>query len=102
MMVLQFDPVTGQLFFFAAFIGIVYLFFLRPQVKKQKAQDKFVLDLSKGDEVVTASGIIGRVNKIDPHCINLELGPKNFIQIMPSAISKDMTELYIKRKAENK
>lgn len=100
-MFLQFDPLTGQLFFFTAFIGIVYMFFLRPQVKKQKAQDQFVVDLSKGSEVVTASGIIGKINKIDSQSIQLELGPKNFISVIPSSISKEMTEHYLKRKLEN-
>ena len=71
---------------------VIWLFFLRPQAKKQKAQSKFVEEMQKGDEVVTSSGIIGRVNKIEDGVITLEIGNKNFIRILRSSISKEMTE----------
>ena len=44
---------------------VFYLFLIRPQQKKQKEQTKFMDDLQKGDSVVTASGIIGTINKIE-------------------------------------
>lgn len=51
---------------------VIWLFFFRPQAKKQKAQNKFIEELQKGDEVSTASGLIGRVNKIDDGIVTLE------------------------------
>lgn len=97
MVSLQFDPATFNFIFIAGVMLVMYMFFIRPQVKKQKAQDEFVKNLSKGDEVVTTSGLIGRVNKIDSHSINLELGQKMFVQMVPGAISMEMTENYKKR-----
>ena len=79
----------------------MYFFFLRPQVKKQKAQDNFAKDLTKGDEVVTGSGIIGRINKIEGNIIHLQIDQKTFIRVLKGAISKEMTENFNK-KAEEK
>ena len=63
-------------------------------MKKQKEQSKFSSELKKGDEVVTASGIIGQINKIEDNAITLELDSKTFIKVVPSAVSKEMTDQY--------
>jgi len=72
-------------------IGVFYFFFIRPQASKQKAQGKFVSELGKGDEVVTARGLIGRVNKIEGNIVHLQIDQKTFIKVMRSAISNEMT-----------
>ena len=48
-------------------------------------------DLQKGDKVVTASGILGQINKIENDIVTLEVGTKTFIQVTKDAISKEMT-----------
>ena len=83
----------------ALMLAFFYFFFIRPQVKKTKEQGVFTAELKKGDEVVTASGIIGHINKIEEHSITLELDSKTFIKVVPSAISKEMTDQYNKVKA---
>jgi preprotein translocase subunit YajC len=75
-------------------LGIFYFFFMLPQSKKQKAQAAFLGELKKGDEVVTASGIIGHINKIEDGCITLELDSKTFIKVVTPSISKEMTDQY--------
>lgn len=84
---------------FLLMLAIMYFFFLAPQMKKQKEQSKFSSELKKGDEVVTASGIIGHINKIEDNCITLELDSKTFIRVLPGAISKEMTDQYRGKKA---
>ena len=54
-------------------LGVFYFFFMRPQMKKQKEQGAFANELKKGDEVVTASGIIGQLNKIEDNIVTLEI-----------------------------
>ena len=81
-----------NLLFFASIFMIMYFFFLRPQVKKQKAQTTFEKELSKGDEVVTTSGIIGKINKIEKGIVYLQIDQKTFIKVVQGAISKEMTE----------
>lgn len=80
-------------------VAFFYFFFIRPQIKKQKEQSVFSSEMKKGDEVVTASGIIGHINKIDEHTITLELDSKTFIKVVSSAVSKEMTDQYNKAKA---
>ena len=45
-------------------IGIFYLLVFRPQQKKMKEHQNMVNSLAKGDEVVTAGGLIGKVTKV--------------------------------------
>ncbi len=87
-------PAAGMvnMLFFLSIFAIMYFFFIRPSVKKQKAQDTFTTDLAKGEEVVTTSGIIGRINKIEDDIVHLQLDQKTFIRVLRGAISKDMTE----------
>ena len=69
---------------------IIWLFFFRPQAKKQKAQGKFIEEMSKGDMVATSSGIVGRINKIEGSIVTIETG-KTFITVTKGSVSKEMT-----------
>lgn len=81
-----------QMLFFAAIILVFWLFIIRPQAKRQKEQNAFANSLEKGMDVVTASGILGRINKIEGEIVTLEVGSKSYIRLTKSAISKDITE----------
>jgi len=82
--------------FLALMFGIVYFFFIRPQAKKQKEQTQFMDELEKGTEVVTASGIIGRISKVDDLEVQLQVDTKTFIRVTKSAISREMTLAFAK------
>ncbi len=97
----QSSPIPSLLFFGAIFI-IMYFFFLRPQVKKQKAQNTFSDDLKKGDEIVTGAGIIGKITKIEDGIVQLQIDQKTFIRVVKGAISKEMTEMLHKPEKEEK
>jgi preprotein translocase subunit YajC len=57
-----FDPKT--LIMFGLIAVVFYFFMIRPQVKKQKDQKKYVNELKKGDKVVTTAGIHGRIIEV--------------------------------------
>jgi preprotein translocase subunit YajC len=79
-------------FFFVAMILVFWLFFIRPQAKKQKQQKLFIDNLQKGDKVVTIAGIHGVVNKVNEDgTINLEINPGSYIKLEKSAISMEWT-----------
>jgi preprotein translocase subunit YajC len=63
-----------QLVPFAFILVIMYLMILRPQQKRAKAHREMVENLRRGDTVVTAGGLIGKVSRtLDGDEIELEL-----------------------------
>lgn len=84
-----------QLIFFGAMLLIFWLFLIRPQAKRQREQADFMKNLAKGDQVVTASGIIGKINKIEDNIITIEVG-KVFLPVTRNSISKEMTDAFFK------
>jgi preprotein translocase subunit YajC len=53
-----------QIITFGLIAVVFYFFMIRPQVKKQKDQKKYVTELKKGDRVVTTAGIHGRIIEV--------------------------------------
>ena len=81
-----------QFIFLGLMIVVFWMFFIRPQAKKQKQQKSFIDNLQKGDKVVTIAGIHGIVNRVnDDNTINLEINPGSYIKLEKSAISLDWT-----------
>ena len=95
----QTPNLLGSMWPLALMFVVVFFFFIRPQAKKQKEQAKFLESLEKGEEVVTSSGFIGRINKIEGAIITLAVSEKTFIRVTKGSISKEMTEAY--RKSEH-
>jgi preprotein translocase subunit YajC len=81
-----------NILFIGAMFLIMWLFMIRPQAKKQREQNNFMKSLAKNDEVVTTSGILGRISKIEENIITLEVGSKVYIRVVRSAISKELSE----------
>jgi len=82
---------------------VFWLFFIRPQAKKQKQQKSFIENLNKGDKVVTIAGIHGKINKVnDDGTIELETSPGSYIKIEKSAISLEWTNQLNKAGATEK
>jgi preprotein translocase subunit YajC len=69
--------------------GIMYVFFILPKTRQQKAQNKFITEIKKGDQVVTQSGIVGRITKIEDLVVELQIDSKTFIKVLKSTISKE-------------
>ncbi len=74
---------------FAMLIVVFYLFFIRPQTKKNKEMRKYRESLQKGDKVITIGGIHGKINEVREKTFILELIDKTRIEIEKSAISND-------------
>ena len=81
-----------SIIFMGMIILVFWLFFIRPQAKKQKQQKKFIAELQKGAKIVTIAGIHGTINKVNEDgTINLEVSPGSYIKIEKSAISMEWT-----------
>ena len=94
MLLFQSDPANLLMNYLPLLLIIIvmYFFFIRPQAKKQKAQASFINDLSKGKEVVTSSGIIGTITKMDDIRATLKISDKGYVDVLRSTISREMTE----------
>ena len=80
---------------------VFYFFILRPQTQKAKKQDTFLSDLEKGSDVVTSSGMLGKITKIEDSIITLEVGNKSYIRVTKGAISKELTDEVFNKKKED-
>ncbi len=69
------DPTGGLMGMLPILLMFVVLWFvmIRPQMKKAKEQQKMVSELTKGDEVVTQGGIVGRISKVGENYLSLEV-----------------------------
>ncbi len=75
---------------------VIYLFMIRPQIRRQKLEKKFQASISRGAKVVTTSGIHGKVvelNDSDNTCVIETSAGK--IKFERSAISMDLSKKYI-------
>jgi len=72
-------------------IVVFYFFMIRPQVKKQKDQKKYVEELKKGDRVVTTAGIHGRIIDINDTTFLVEV-ENGKIRFDKSAVSLDSSK----------
>jgi preprotein translocase subunit YajC len=65
---------------------VLYFVMIRPQMKKQKEHKAMVEALAKGDEVVTAGGVLGRVSSVGENFIGVEIANGVEIQLQRSAV----------------
>lgn len=79
-------PAWVQLLPLVAMGLIFWLLILRPQMRRQKDHQAKVASLKKGDQVVTAGGLIGKVVKVDDDYVDLELGPNVKVKAVKSTI----------------
>ncbi|QAX82270.1 preprotein translocase subunit YajC [Candidatus Pseudomonas adelgestsugas] len=73
--------------FLVGFLIIFYLIIWRPQAKRVKEQKKLLGSLQKGDEVVTTSGIVGKIIKISDDFVVLEVSKTIEMKFQKSAIA---------------
>jgi preprotein translocase subunit YajC len=80
------DP--GFIGFLPIILMFVLLYFLmiRPQMKRSKEQKAMIEALQKGDEVVTAGGIVGRITKLGEQYVTVEVAPNTEIVLQRSAV----------------
>jgi preprotein translocase subunit YajC len=66
---------------------IFYFLLIRPQQKKAKEQKAMLDALGKGDEVISAGGIVGKVIKLNENYVTLEVSNGVEINVQRAAIS---------------
>ena len=65
---------------------VLYFIMIRPQMKRQKEHKAMIDAVAKGDEVVVAGGLIGRVAKMGESLLTVEVANGVEIQVQRSAV----------------
>ncbi len=78
---------TSFIIMMVLMFGAFYFLLIRPQQKKQKAHAELVSNLSAGDEVLTAGGILGKITAVSEHYAVVRISDNTEIKIQKSSVS---------------
>ncbi len=76
-----------------AFLPLIIIFFIfyflliRPQQKKAREHQEFLANLQRGDEVITAGGLLGRITGLTDQVVTLEVADKVRVKVARSQIA---------------
>lgn len=65
---------------------VLYFVMIRPQMKRQKEHKAMIDALAKGDEVVTAGGLLGKVSKLGEGYLHVEVASGVELQVQRTAV----------------
>jgi preprotein translocase subunit YajC len=65
---------------------VLYFVMIRPQMKRQKEAKAMIEALAKGDEVVTAGGMLGKVTKLNESFLSIEIASNVEVQVQRTAV----------------
>jgi len=66
---------------------VFYFLMIRPQQRRAKLLADAVAAVKKGDQVVTAGGLIGRVTRVDPDQVEVEIAPNTRVRVVKSTLA---------------
>ena len=85
-----------NLLFIGGMFLLFYLILWRPQAKRAKEHRELVSGLSKGDEVLTSGGILGRITKVSDDYVTVEVAEGVEVNLQKSAIGAALPKGTIK------
>jgi len=85
----------GLLPMFLIFI-VFYFLLIRPQQKKAKEHREMVAAVTKGDEVVTNGGVLGKIIDVDDNFASVEIASGIIVRVQKAAISQLMPKGTVK------
>ena len=65
---------------------VLYFLMIRPQMKRQKEHKAMVEALQKGDEVVAAGGLLGKISKVSDNYVTIEVANNVELTVQRPAI----------------
>jgi preprotein translocase subunit YajC len=79
---------AGLMSFLPIILMFVLLYFLmiRPQMKRAKEHKAMVDALAKGDEVITAGGVLGRITKVSDAYVSVEIAANTEVSVQKGAV----------------
>ena len=80
----------GNILLLVGFVAIFYFLLWRPQSKRRKEHQALMASLSRGDEVVTAGGIMGQVTKVEDDFVMLQVAGNVELRLQKSAVGSTL------------
>ena len=87
---------TANIIMLFVFIAIFYFLLIRPQMKRQKEHKGLIESLSKGDEVVTSGGVLGKIINVGDAFVTVEITNNVQIKVQKHAVGAVMPKGTIK------
>lgn len=78
----------SQIVILVVFVAVFYFLLIRPQQKRAKETKAMLEALQKGDEVVTAGGLVGKIAKLTDQYAAIEIAPNVEISVQRAAIAQ--------------
>jgi preprotein translocase subunit YajC len=75
-----------NILFIVLMFVIIYFLMIRPQMKRAKEHRTMLEALQKGDEVITAGGVLGRVSKMGEAYVTIEIAPNTEVSVQKAAV----------------
>jgi preprotein translocase subunit YajC len=85
-----------NILFLVGFGLIFYFFMWRPQAKRAKDHKNLIAGLAKGDEVITAGGIIGKVVRLTDDYVVLEVNEGTELKFQKAHVAAELPKGTIK------
>jgi len=83
------DPLMSFLPLILIFV-VFYFLLIRPQTKRAKEHKKMVQELSKGDEIVTTGGLLGRIIEVGENFVLVKVSDNVEVKIQKQAVANLM------------
>jgi preprotein translocase subunit YajC len=74
------------LIIFAVTFGLLWVVFILPQQRRVRAHQRLILSLQEGDEVVLTAGIFGRITRLGPEVVRVEVAPGTELKVARQAV----------------
>jgi len=83
---------VAALIIIVVLLGLMWLLLIRPQRRRQTAQEDLLANLQIGDEIVTAGGLYGTIEEIRDSEITLEIAPGTTVRVARRAVAGIVSE----------
>ncbi len=81
----------GTVLMFGVMFAVLYFILIRPQQKQQKKHQNLLDNLKKGDEVILASGIMGKIYLVEDKIVLIEISDKTRLKVLKQAVQGVIT-----------
>ncbi len=93
----QQPSMTYNLILFGGMFLLFYLILWRPQSKRAKEHRELVAGISKGDEVMTSGGLLGKVTRVDEDYMAIEVADGVELKLQKSSVAAVLPKGTIKQ-----